>query len=829
MKANLTVEGFAFFELEIEGSTVPPTMNLIDSIFIHEGIGIAIPTLRLQLYDQKGTLYRDLNLSNMTKIIISMAKDRTVAEKKKFRFFGCRKETTHAGPMLTVDCILDIPKWSTGSYCEPFVGTSSDAIAGAAAAAGLRYDGPRVPPQDSMNWLNINQTRSAFSEDVAIRGYVAEGSAMCRVLLSNQTVRYRDLMDVLQQEPEIALLQNVPSSASGGKSSFNVRETKDGSLSGFFTHYVNFGWKVGVHSLDNGGQTIIDSYQAKLLGKAFPINEEVKAMIEGARVSYVADDPGTSPNAASNLHQYYEKAFYQNLRGLGLFSEKVSLLTDWVTGLQVLDSVEYKQHELQSYNFIDIPALSGRWLVAGKTLYIKNGHKYSEVFDLIRPFINELGSTSMTGGADKSAPAQQATANEGRFDLTGDKQASVESTTSKAIASQVGASNNVTGVEAATNTMVALKEFDAVNPPVPVIVSPSANGSWPTEVLQSQDNLRNAVNTLAGQANPDLPVIADGDLDGFKIIKKVSAPLLETLANIGNNPQEAVYLAQNLQDDYWIKTQAIERATSVGSDVTGIRLNSVVSAATGGYYSPGAIVGDVLGGGVWSADLANAGVPIPDVDLPIINQAAGFGGKLLFEATGVGLSGSNILIDPYKTASAIEAFASGTTPEQYLAQNGVTAFINTFGSLAPPEAQSALTNLAYLARDVMYRYSQNEVLTDSSITNSELINGGRDIAFLFGDPSVVPIVDRVTNVANMVNYTEIDTDRKLVTWAQYYALGATAVEAGVDTAEDAGVQWKFPFSFPSEAITPGPSTGNYPNYFDDKTQNWYNSKGTAVT
>ena len=125
----------------------------------------------------------------------------------------------------------------------------------------------------------------------------------------------------------------------------------------------------------------------------------------------------------------------------------------------------------------------------------------------------------------------------------------------------------------------------------------------------------------------------------------------------------------------------------------------------------------------------------------------------------------------------------------------------------------------------MYLYSQDEVITDSSIPNPLLINAGRDIAFLFGDPGIVPIVDRVTTVDDMVTYTEINTDRKLVTWAQYYALGATVVTAGTETADEV-VQWQFPFDFPSESITPSESTGGYQNFFDDKTQSWHN-KGIA--
>lgn len=821
MKANLSVEGFAFFEIDIEGSGVPATMNLIDSIFIHEGIGIAVPTLRMIFYDQRGTLTRELNLSNMTKISITMAKDRKVAIKRTFRVFGFRKDTTHAGPRLTVDCILDVPKWSTGSYCEPFVGTSGDAIAGAASAAGLRYDGPRIPPSDTMNWLNVNQTRSSFTEDVAIRGWAGEGSAMARVLLSDKTLRYRDVMDVLKQEPKYALLQNVQPSASGGIKSYSIRETKDSTFSGFFTHYVNFGWKVATHNLDNAGQQLIDRYQAQLLGKAFPINDDVKSMLEQARVSYVGDDPGTMPNPASNIHQYYEKAFYQNIRGLGLLSERVSVLTDWQTEIEALDVVEYKHHELQSFKFIDLPSVSGRWLVGGKTLFIKQGHKYSEIFDLYRPFINEVGATSMTGGAKPGEPAQQATANDGKFDLTGTPQSSVADNTSKTLEQQAGLTQKP-AVESATDTMKALQEYDKVNPPIPIVSAPSMVGSYPTNVLQAQDNLRESVNSLSAAGNEDLPVIKGGTLDGYKIIKKISAPVLETLANLKNNPQEAVYLAQNLQDEYWIKTAAIERATSVGSDITGIQLRNVVSAARGDTYAVGSVVGDVLGGGVWGNDLASSGVPLPDLDLPIIGAVADFGGKMLFEATGVGLSGSNILIDPYKTARAVEAFASGTSPEQYLATYGVDAFISTFGTLAPEQAQGALNNLAYLARDVMYRYSQDEVLTDSSLTNSQMINAGRDIAFLFGAPNVVPVVDRVVNVANMANYTEVDTDRKLVTWAQYYSLGATAVQ-GIKE-----VEWKFPFDFPSNAITATGETGGHPNYFDDKTQDWQYAEGNIV-
>lgn len=811
MKANLNVEGFAFFEIDVEGSTVPPSMNILHEIFIHDGVGIATPTLTLHLYDQNGSLVRDLCLNNMTRITVSMAKDRNAAKKMKFRVFGWKHEYTHIGPQLNVACILDAPKWSAGSYCEFVEGNSSDCLKQMASRAGLKYSGPEQTPNDKMVWLNVNQTRSSFTEDVCARGIVSDGSCMMRVLLMDGTLRYRDVTDVMSKEPEVKFLMNTP--GKGGKE-HAVRETRDSSVSGFFTHFVNYGWKVGVHSLNEPGQILIDKYQAKLLGKALPINDEVKGMLEGARVSYVADDPGTLGKPASNIHNKYEFAMYQNIRGYGLLSEKTSVLIDWPAEVNSLDSVYYEHNEQAGQKFEQLDATSGKWLVIGKILYIKNGHKYSEIYNLARPFVNETGASAMTGKGESTNSPTKATANEGKFDLTGNQPSTVQSNTSQQIAANQG-SGNVTAVGAATDTMKALQNYDNINPPIPIVSSPTGLGSIPTETILAQDQLRNAVNNMSQTNNSLLPVVGGGSLDGFNIIKKVSAPFVETIANIGNNPQEAVYLAQNLEDGYWIKTTAIERATSVGSDITGIRLESVVSAATGGYYSPGSIVGDVLGGGVFSYDFANSGLPIPDVDLPIVGEVADFGGKFLFEATGIGLSGSNILLNPYKTAQAAEAFANGTTPEQYLAQYGADAFIQTFGNLAPPEAQSALNNLAYLARDVMYRYSQDEVLTDASLTNSEMINAGRNVAFLFGDPNVTPIVDKVVNVADMATYTQIDTDRKLVSWAQYYALGATAADAAEDV-------WRFPFAFPSEPMSDVGNTGGYQNYLSDKTQDWYN-------
>lgn len=821
MEATLDVQNIAYCTLDIEGSRIPPTMNFVDQIFIQDGFGVSIPVLQMYLNDQRGTLSADMNLQDGTLVTIKIAKTREQPKTRKFRVFSFKKQTTAAGPQLIVTCLLDVPKWIAGVYTESFRGTSASAIQQMASRAGLKFSGPKSV-DDVMTWLNVNKTRSAFSEDVAMRGYGNGQTCMYRLLTMDGEVRYKDLFDIIKEDPKWSLLQNAPEGAAKA-TPIVVRETQDASSAGFTTHMMNYGQMQYEHSLNNSGQQSTTSLDAPLLGAALPINGDVKGQVteRGARVNYTGFDTGTEPAPASNLHRYYEKSLYQNMRYLGLFSERINILTDEFTEANTLDCTEYKHQDQDNQEFKPSETLSGKWLLGGKTLWIKTGHKYSEIFYLYRPAINETGASNPTGSS-KSNSKQNAKANEGPINLVEEAAETEVAAPITPVAAPAAAQKSVPAATAAKSTLNALKEHNAVNPLVPS--TPLSKQGVPSSVLASQNNLRNSVaqyKQTQGPLRDALDTGGDvGSLDGYKTLKKYGAEFVKFVANGQTDPRAVAREVDRMRnDENYAKNSAINRVTKVGSDITGIRMHNIVSAATGRRVSPGAIVGDVLSGGLWADDLRQAGitpnqikVPLP-IELDVIeNPLLKAGGTFLYSATGLGFDGRNIMLNPYNTARNIERWATTTDPQKMLVEQGARAYINTFGHIAPNEAGVQMEEIGQLAAEVAVMYSRNELLVDSGLTDNQKIDLARDVALVFGDPTITPVVDQVERVVDYGQYHDVTSNKSLVTWADYYSMGAKTA--------DAIEKWDFPFEFPGDPITTGDVTNGNVTEFDESTKKW---------
>ena len=836
MEATLDVQNIAYATLDIEGSRVPPTMNFVDSIMLQEGFAIAIPVLQLILNDQRGTLSADMNIQDGTLVTIKLAKTRENVKTRKFRIWGFRKETTAAGPKLIVTCILDVPKWSAGVFTESIRGSSSAVIQQLASRAGLQFDGPSGT-DDVMTWLNVNKTRSAFCEDVAMRGYASGQSCMYRLLNLDAEVRYKDLFDVLKNEPKWSFLQNTPE-GSAKATPVVIRETQDASTSGFATHMMNYGQKQYEHSLNVAGQLSTLTLDAPLFGAALPVNEDVRGQIadRGAKVNYTGFDTGTEPAPASNLHMYYEKAFYQNFRYLGLLSERINLLSDEYTEVKTFDCCEYQHSDQDNHEFKPSKALGGKWLIGGKTMWIKAGHKYSEIYYLYRPAVMETGASSAAGNP-KSGSEQNAKANNGPIDIAG---AQADAGPSPAEAAAVPASSTVSNTAAsankavpaatgATNTLNALKSYGASNPLVPT--TPMGANGLTTPQLAQQDSLRNAVSQFKSTSGPlrdqlvtsGTGTSALGSLTGYKALVKYPADIIKVLANGQTDPR---YIAREIDrarnDSSYLKNSAIQRLTRAGSDITGVRLHNIVSAASGNRVNTQGIIGDVVGGGFWGKDLREAGItpsqiklPIPDV-LSEINDVTGkLGGTFLRNATGIGLTTDNVLINPYQTARNIEKWSKETNPERLLVEQGARAYISTFGHVSPSEAATTMTDVGKLAAEVALMYSRNEIIADGHLTDNQQRSLLKDTLFTFGDPSIVPVVDSVDRIVKYGEYHDVTSSKQFVTWADYYSMGAklgNAVE-----------KWDFPFTFPGETITAGEVTNGNATTFDEDTKRWMTS------
>lgn len=396
-QASLNIEGMAFCTLDIDGSPMPPSMNMIENIWIMEGFGMGVPAMKLSLYDEKETLSRDLNLKNGTTITLRMGKTAETAPEYKFRVFGWTRPRNSSGKVLHIVCTYNAPKFSAGSFAESFDANSSVVMQQLAELSGLQYEGPAKPTNDTQIWLNLNTTRLGFSEDMAMRGYVDDTSCMARCVRMDGTLVYKDLMAVMNETPKQTLVHNKDGAGATG-TSVDVRSAKDMSVSGLFTHFVNYGHKLFGHTFANELTGLsIETMDINAPAAGVPVNTDILAQLKerGARVSYSGLDPGTGPDEGFNIHEHYERAYYQNVRLLSLFSERVVALTDTATDIKTFSSIDFQQGAGAKGDVQ--PAsndIAGRYIVGGKTIMIKGGKKYAEIIYLYRPFLSEQGNPS---------------------------------------------------------------------------------------------------------------------------------------------------------------------------------------------------------------------------------------------------------------------------------------------------------------------------------------------------------------------------------------------------------------------------------------------------
>lgn len=735
MEAVLHVDKLAYCKLEIEDSNMPPSMNLIDNIMIQEGMGIAIPTLTLRLMDQTGTLQTDMNLVQGTKCSISIAKRGTEDQiiKRNFSLWGMKRGVTEAGPHIHAVFTMDVPKWIAGVYCENFRATSDEAMAQMAGSSGLRYDGPDST-DDMMNWLNVNTTRSSFSEDVAMRGYASNTSCMNRVVTMDSDLRYKDLYKQMQEEPVATFLLNTDHE--GQNNPYYVQETQESSSSGAMAHWFNFGQIQHEHTLDQKGQQITDRILAPILGDAFPISDRVKGLISdavAARVTYTGFDPGTEPNPGSNVHENYERAFYQNLRSLGLFSERLRSLVTTFTEIKTFDCIEYKQNDPAGNQLIPSKTLNGKYLVAGKTIVIKNGHSYSETFDLIRPYVSNPGESEQASGTDSNKQVE-ANANE---DLSSEKETEIGAALNNQETPAESESDIAPEVDRSIELMEAVDEFDKANPRMPEEPSKTPGSMSPSDKQAvAQDRLRKALTEINRDDNPVARKIAESnqgfDPETSHTVKRVSAAAVKTSANetvdaLKKHKEDTGTPAsgpEGLSANAKAKTKVtlekpiLDRYSGTGTEIKEEKFTSVVTPESAEGIQEGDNIGDVQKGGTFAQDFQEKGREVPQnvenaKTVSAKEQEDNKGGAFVFQASKFGLGGEDVRIKPAEVGKfLVELYEERDDPQAFLKEKGPAAYEATFGAKQPKDAKSAAEEVKRVSGNVQKNWGPDEVIAE---------------------------------------------------------------------------------------------------------------------
>lgn len=816
MQATLNIEGLAYCSIDIEGSSVPPTMNMLSSILIMEGFGMGLPVLQMILNDEKESLSTELAIADGSRIVIRMGRDTKNINECPFRVFGWRRARATNGPRLEIVGLLDVPEFGAGAFCEAFRSSSSDTMAKIASLCGLTYDGPQQNTDDLMTWINLNLTRLAFSEDVAMRGYTSEQSCMARIVTMDKTLRYKNLFDVLRDKPKFTFVHDSGSAGTEG-TAIAVREARDASVSGMGAHHVNYGQKHYQHE-GSGVDVEILNLTAPLLGTGLPLNQDVLQTLKerGSRVSYSGFDPGTAPTADDAVHQFYENAYYQNLRFLSLFSERVILMNDQCTDSKSFDPVAYLLKNTQNGTPQVSADISSQYVLGGKSVLIKDGMRYAEAHYLYRPFL----STPAKRGEDSGVAPVAQNANASAAGPVSAAATQTSANTATNLSSQlVAGEGGGVPVSATSAAMDSMKSLDAFNSAFPAVPSIATNLAPNAQMRSAMDGVRSstaALDNIGGPLGASIKAanVIPADTSYFQRVTAFGSDMLSNLTdgfNVNRIASDIDYARSNSTS---FKAAAIGRVSGAFGDVTGFRINNIVSAATGGRLNKGAIVGEVLGGGIWAADLAGAGMGAGQLDLPFtlpfVDTAAGkVTTNFLMDATGFGIGPDNIMINPQKTARAVNAFANSTNPQQLLLTQGADSYIKTFGNVSPTDAASSLQELSVISAKVMKQYGENEYLSDDMRTNKALMYAGRETVFSFGGKGATPLLNSVERIYDYGGYQNVETTKQATTWARIYSMGK-------DVSTKAG-QWEAPV-FPSLATETNTTAGLSNSYSSNATR-----------
>lgn len=384
-----------YIEISIDGKPLDGP-NLVASIALLEGCPVLSPSLSMVLNDHAGTLTKQLVLTDANALVVTIGKSpedlKTV--QRQYRSYKVKQLAGQSGPCLHILALYDAPKYILEAARESYEGTTDQVLQQIAEKCKLEFDGPQNfngrKLDDSQVWLNVARSRAQFAQhELAKHAYMDEYSAMYACLTSLGVLKYRNLMDVIAtpvEDVKYVLAMNImPGDQEfASKEVYLVTKTKEASNAGVSNAGGNYGSTLIQDNL-SGETRIDDKLDVKTGAPYLAINDQVAQTVDRARVEYAPIDYG-------NTHPMYTRAVYQNRKKLALFSERLSVIVQDPTEIQLMDPVIYKQADVDQNKPVRTTDI---YVVIGKTIFVAGGQHYGERLELARMSIVEKGEAEL--------------------------------------------------------------------------------------------------------------------------------------------------------------------------------------------------------------------------------------------------------------------------------------------------------------------------------------------------------------------------------------------------------------------------------------------------
>lgn len=406
--AVLTLSTGIRVTIEINGQPGKFENNFLKEFIAHSGIGYSIPGATLKVLDLDGSFSNgDQNLVDGTHVYMEVTRG-TETEPKVFdmRVLGkVKSEPSPGGTLRTATLVPNLPNFLIEAQREYYEGTSTQVIKEILSQHNVDLKtGEGYSPQDSMCWINIGKTQAQFFRDILIHSYNGESSCV-HGALDWDTYHLDDLFNCLEREPQVGFF-NIQSVKEFGK---NVRldEAEPDSVNGLMNALSGYGHTHVQHSL-SGEDFVFDQAAPKSFGSGLPVSSDVHNAIDLTSLTGGSwFDSGTNIGA-NNMHENYYQAKYLNTRHLGLFTESVRCITEDAQSLPLFSTVHLDYCEMGPSGAELNKAYSGTYLVGTKT-YVVRDTNYAEVYQLIRSFIEQPGTTPLVDSQNVSSVVPKTT------------------------------------------------------------------------------------------------------------------------------------------------------------------------------------------------------------------------------------------------------------------------------------------------------------------------------------------------------------------------------------------------------------------------------------
>ncbi len=379
--------GVLFFELYIDDIAFNTEEITVDCLQIFSSALSLLPTATIIAYDPANLFDNKITLADGMTVTILLGPDENTFYQYDFRIFSFTQNPYNGTTVYKIDCYWDAPRYLSDIATKPYEGPSTQVLKDIAGECDLLTD-IAVSTSDSMIWNPRNKKYGHFAKDVALHGYSSDSSIMCLGVDLLGTLTYKDL-SIIPQNGRRFIRGNTeqqPEFPKGNEDGATLVYTNESiNKAGFFNHHAGYNQEIVEQTIMSS--TVTQRHkeiQVKKLSNYLMMNKEVKGLITKGKREFV-------PFNVGNVHTNYQKAIYQNNRGMCNYNLGQHLIVKDHTDVQLFDPIVYQSDQATNTSGNQMQtddADSGNYLVLGRNLQIIGGLQYSEKITVVRTGLN---------------------------------------------------------------------------------------------------------------------------------------------------------------------------------------------------------------------------------------------------------------------------------------------------------------------------------------------------------------------------------------------------------------------------------------------------------